>query len=138
MMKLTLSNIKELKRKSDSPLTKRVCNYVIDRWGDYDDKKEYFLKKEKRPPPQKFVRRRAMFCMKTFGKALPRLRAPRGGVYRYKEKPRDSNMRVDDYFFFFVKVCRIFLSACSTPPSSLDGTVLPMSFLRSAKAFSVT
>ena len=30
-MKLTLSNIKELKRKSDSPLTKRVCNYVITR-----------------------------------------------------------------------------------------------------------
>ena len=27
-MKLTLANIKELKRKSDSPLTKRVCNYV--------------------------------------------------------------------------------------------------------------
>ena len=41
-MKLTLSNIKELKRKSDSPLTKRVCNYVIDRWGDYDDKKHIF------------------------------------------------------------------------------------------------
>ena len=38
-MKLTLANIKELKRKSDSPLTRRVCNYVIDRWGDYDDKK---------------------------------------------------------------------------------------------------
>ena len=42
MMKLTLSNIKELKRKSDSPLTKRVCNYVIDRWGDYSDKKYIF------------------------------------------------------------------------------------------------
>ena len=41
-MKLTLANIKELKRKSDSPLTKRVCNYVIDRWGDYDDKKYIF------------------------------------------------------------------------------------------------
>ena len=38
-MKLTLANIKELKRKSDSPLTRHVCNYVIDRWGDYDDKK---------------------------------------------------------------------------------------------------
>ncbi len=37
-MKLTLANIKELKRKSDSPLTRHVCNYVIDRWGDYDDK----------------------------------------------------------------------------------------------------
>lgn len=42
-MKLTLSNIKELKRESDSPLTKRVCNYVIDRWGDYSDKKYILL-----------------------------------------------------------------------------------------------
>ena len=25
-MKLTLSNVKEIKRNSDSPLTKRVCN----------------------------------------------------------------------------------------------------------------
>lgn len=41
-MKLTLANIKELKRKSDSPLTKRVCNYVIDRWSDYSDKKGIF------------------------------------------------------------------------------------------------
>ena len=41
-MKLTLANIKELKRKSDSPLMRHVCNYVIDRWGDYDDKKYIF------------------------------------------------------------------------------------------------
>lgn len=41
-MKLTLANIKELKRKSDSSLTRRVCNYVIDRWGDYSDKKYIF------------------------------------------------------------------------------------------------
>ena len=41
-MKLTLANIKELKRNSDSPLTKRVCNYVIGRWGDYNDKKYIF------------------------------------------------------------------------------------------------
>ena len=41
-MKLTLANIKELKRKSDSPLTKRVCDCVIDRWGDYSDKKYIF------------------------------------------------------------------------------------------------
>ena len=41
-MKLTLSNVKELKRNSNSPLTKRVCNYVIDRWSDYDDKKHIF------------------------------------------------------------------------------------------------
>ena len=41
-MKLTLANIKELKRNSGSPLTKRVCNYVIGRWGDYNDKKYIF------------------------------------------------------------------------------------------------
>ena len=39
-MKLTIaSSIKEIKRNSDSPLLKRVCNYVISRWSDYDDKK---------------------------------------------------------------------------------------------------
>ena len=41
-MKLTLANVKELKRNTDSPLTKRVCNYVIDRWSDYADKKNIF------------------------------------------------------------------------------------------------
>ena len=41
-MKLTLANIKELKRNSDSPLTRRVCNYVIDRWGDYSNKSNIF------------------------------------------------------------------------------------------------
>lgn len=37
-MKLTLPNVKAIKRESDNPLTKYVCNYVINRWGDYDDK----------------------------------------------------------------------------------------------------
>lgn len=41
-MKLTLSNVKELKSNSSSPLFKRVCNYVIDRWSDYNDKKYIF------------------------------------------------------------------------------------------------
>ena len=41
-MKLTLSNIKELKRKSDNPLTKRVCNYVIDHWSEYSNKSGIF------------------------------------------------------------------------------------------------
>ena len=41
-MKLTLTNVKEIKRNTDSPLTRRVCNYVISRWGDYDDKKGVF------------------------------------------------------------------------------------------------
>ena len=41
-MKLTLKNVKELKRQNDSPLFKRVCNYVISEWGNYDDKKNIF------------------------------------------------------------------------------------------------
>ena len=41
-MKVTLTKIKELKRNSGSPLLKRVCNYVIGRWGDYNDKKHIF------------------------------------------------------------------------------------------------
>ena len=41
-MKLTLQNIRELKKKSDSPLFKRVCNYVISEWGNYDDKTNIF------------------------------------------------------------------------------------------------
>ena len=41
-MKLTLANIKAIKRDTESQLTKRVCNYVISRWGDYDDKKHIF------------------------------------------------------------------------------------------------
>ena len=41
-MKLTLSNVRELKSNSTSSLFKRVCNYVIDRWGDYNDKKYIF------------------------------------------------------------------------------------------------
>ncbi len=41
-MKLTLTNIKELKRNSNSPLTKRVCNYIICEWSDYSDKKTIF------------------------------------------------------------------------------------------------
>ena len=41
-MKLTLKNIKELKQKSDSPLFKRVCNYVISEWSNYDDKTNIF------------------------------------------------------------------------------------------------
>ena len=40
-MKLTLSNVRSLKRDA-SPLYKRVCNYVIDEWGSYTDKKNIF------------------------------------------------------------------------------------------------
>lgn len=41
-MKLTLANIRQVKRNTESPLTRRVCNYVIDRWGDYSDKSGIF------------------------------------------------------------------------------------------------
>lgn len=41
-MKLTLKNIKALKTNSDSPLSKRVCNYVISEWANYDDKTNIF------------------------------------------------------------------------------------------------
>ena len=41
-MKLTLKNIKALKANSDSPLLKRVCNYVISEWGNCDDKTNIF------------------------------------------------------------------------------------------------
>ncbi len=41
-MKLTLQNIKNIKQKTDNRLTKKVCNYVIDKWSDYNDKKYIF------------------------------------------------------------------------------------------------
>ena len=41
-MKLTLANIKQVKCNTESPLTRRVCNYVIGRWGDYSDKSGIF------------------------------------------------------------------------------------------------
>mgnify|MGYP003311139793 CR=1 FL=1 len=41
-MKLTLKNIKEIKRDTENKLIKRVCDYVIGEWNDYDDKKHIF------------------------------------------------------------------------------------------------
>ena len=41
-MKLTLKNVKEIKKNSNSPLEKRVCNYVISEWSNYSDKKNIF------------------------------------------------------------------------------------------------
>ena len=40
-MKLLLKNVKKLKVDA-TPLKKRVCNYVIDEWGNYDNKKNIF------------------------------------------------------------------------------------------------
>lgn len=41
-MKLTIKSIKEIKRNTENKLTKRVCDYVIGEWNDYDDKKHIF------------------------------------------------------------------------------------------------
>ena len=41
-MKLTLTNIRKIKKESESKLLKRVCDYVINEWHDYDDKKNIF------------------------------------------------------------------------------------------------
>ena len=41
-MKLTLTNLRSIKRNA-THLEKRVCNYVINEWGNYDDKKNIFI-----------------------------------------------------------------------------------------------
>ena len=40
-MKLTLTNIKKMNTNS-TPLQKRVINYIVDEWSNYDDKKHIF------------------------------------------------------------------------------------------------
>ena len=42
-MKIILKNIKSIKQNTDNKLTKDVCNYVIEEWSDYEDKKSIFL-----------------------------------------------------------------------------------------------
>lgn len=41
-MKLTQANIEAIKQNTSNALTKRVSNYVLDEWGNYDDKKNIF------------------------------------------------------------------------------------------------
>lgn len=41
-MKLTVNNIKELRRDSDNKLFRHVCSWVIRRWSDYSDKTYIF------------------------------------------------------------------------------------------------
>ena len=40
-MKYTLKNIKEIKQNA-SPLERKVLNYIIDEWGNYDNKEHIF------------------------------------------------------------------------------------------------
>ena len=41
-MKLTLQSIKDIKANTNNKLIKSVCNYVINEWQDYSDKKNIF------------------------------------------------------------------------------------------------
>ena len=41
-MKLTKSNVVRVKKATSNPLEKRVCNYVLDEWNNYSDKKYIF------------------------------------------------------------------------------------------------
>ncbi len=41
-MKLALTNIRTIKKETGNMLTKRVCNYIIDRWNDYNEKRHIF------------------------------------------------------------------------------------------------
>ena len=41
-MKLTLQNIKQIKNDTNNALTKKVCNYIINEWSDYSNKKAIF------------------------------------------------------------------------------------------------
>ena len=41
-MKLTVNNIKSLRRDSDNKLFRHVCSWVIKRWSDYSDKTYIF------------------------------------------------------------------------------------------------
>lgn len=41
-MKLTQKSIREIRKNSENALEKRVCSYILDRWGDYDEKRYIF------------------------------------------------------------------------------------------------
>lgn len=41
-MKLTINNIKKLKQNTDNKLTRNVCDYIIDKWNEYDNKNAIF------------------------------------------------------------------------------------------------
>ena len=43
VQKLTLENVQKIKNETTNKLTKYVCDYIIKRWDDYDDKNDIFL-----------------------------------------------------------------------------------------------
>ena len=63
-MKLTLKNIKELKRNA-TPLEKRVLNYIVDEWGNYDDKKYIFTAVKISAPTASYPLRGGHFVPRT-------------------------------------------------------------------------
>ena len=42
-MKLTLENIKKLRNETNKGLTVAVCDYVIKKWNEYENKNDIFL-----------------------------------------------------------------------------------------------
>lgn len=41
-MRLTKANVNEIKKETNNKLTKKVCNYIMNKWSDYTDKKGIF------------------------------------------------------------------------------------------------
>ena len=41
-MKLTLANVKKIRKETSNLLTKKVCGYVVEHWSSYSDKKNIF------------------------------------------------------------------------------------------------
>lgn len=41
-MRFTQQSIRNIKASTDNKLTKNVCDYVIDKWSEYDNKKAIF------------------------------------------------------------------------------------------------
>lgn len=41
-MKLTLANVKKIRKETNNLLTKKVCGYVVEHWSSYSDKKHIF------------------------------------------------------------------------------------------------
>ena len=43
VLKLTLENIEKVKNATDNKLVKWVCDYIIRKWNNFDDKNDIFL-----------------------------------------------------------------------------------------------
>ena len=42
-LELTLGNVQKIKNETSSQIIKYVCDYIVERWGDYVDKRDIFL-----------------------------------------------------------------------------------------------